>query len=280
MANVKELKQIATRIKRDIIQISSANTGHPGGAIGAAEIIAELYFSRMRHDPKNPDWEDRDRFVLSNGHTCLALYSAMARTGYFSSEELATFRKINSRLQGHPSRHDLPGLETASGPLGQGLSVANGMALAQKLRKSNANIYCLVGDGELQEGQVWEAMMTSAHHKLDNLALIINWNNIQIDGHVKDVMNIEPIDAKFKSFGWNVISIDGHNLEEIKSAFDQFENNVGSPTVVIAKTVLGNGVSYMENEAIWHGKAPSEDEAQKALDEIGESNFENDLIFN
>ncbi len=165
MANLEELQAIATRIKRDIIQLSSANTGHPGGAIGAAEIIAELYFSRLNHDPKNPSWVDRDRFVLSNGHTCLALYSAMARSGYFETKELATFRKVNSRLQGHPSKHDLPGLETSAGPLGQGLSIANGMALAEKLRNSDANVYCLVGDGELQEGQIWEALMTSAHYR-------------------------------------------------------------------------------------------------------------------
>ncbi|GAB2572284.1 transketolase [Gracilibacillus alcaliphilus] len=280
MTNVEELKQIATRIKRDIIQLSAANSGHPGGAIGAAEIIAELYFHRMKQDITNPQWEDRDRFVLSNGHTCLALYSALARKGYIDVEELKTFRKINSRLQGHPSRHDLPEIETASGPLGQGLSVANGMAMAQKLRESSVKVYCLVGDGELQEGQIWEAMMTSAHHRLDNLAMIINWNNIQIDGRVEDVMNIEPLDEKFEAFGWNVISINGHKIEEIQAAFDQFEQTKERPTVIIAKTVLGNGVSYMEHEPIWHGKAPSAEEEKIALKEIGESNFESDLILN
>ncbi|MFC4402503.1 transketolase [Gracilibacillus xinjiangensis] len=278
MQSVEYLERVSKRIKRDIIQLCSANTGHPGGALGAAELFAELYFSRLRHSPENPDWEDRDRFILSNGHICLALYSSLARSGYFDLEELATFRKINSRLQGHPSREDLPGVETASGPLGQGLSIANGMAMAQKLRKSDVKVYCLVGDGEIQEGQIWEAMMTSAHHKLDNLALIINWNNIQIDGLVKDVMNIEPIDEKFKAFGWNVISINGHNLEEIKDAFDQFENNVGSPTVIIAKTILGKGISYMEHKAVWHGKAPSEEEALQALNEIGECGYADDLV--
>ncbi|GAA0310478.1 transketolase [Gracilibacillus halotolerans] len=280
MQSVETLEKIAKRIKRDIIQLTAANTGHPGGAIGAAEIFAELYFSRLRHNPKNPDWEDRDRFILSNGHICLALYSSLARTGYFDVEELRTFRKINSRLQGHPSREDLVGIETASGPLGQGVSIANGIAMAQKLKKSDANVYCLVGDGELQEGQIWEALMTSAHHKLDNVALIVNWNNIQIDGHVKDIMNIEPIDEKFKSFGWNVINIDGHNLSEVKEAFDQFEKNEGSPTAIIAKTVLGNGISYMENKAVWHGQAPSKEQAFQALQEIGETDFGSDLILN
>ncbi len=273
------MKEIATRLKRDIIQLTSANTGHPGGAIGAAEIVAELYFNRLKHDPSNPFWEDRDRFILSNGHICTVLYSAMARSGYFEVEELKTFRKVNSRLQGHPSRHDLPGIETASGPLGQGLSIANGIALSNKLRNNNSKVYCLVGDGELQEGQIWEAAMTSAHYQLDNLVLIINWNDIQIDGHVKDVMNIEPIADKFKSFGWNTIEIDGHNISEIQSALDTFEINNGSPTAIIARTVLGNGVSYMEHEAIWHGKAPSSEEAKQALEEIGTSTFESDLIY-
>ncbi|MDC3418548.1 transketolase [Aquibacillus salsiterrae] len=279
MASIDEIKEISTRIKRDIIQLTSANTGHPGGAIGAADIIAELYFSRLRHDPSNPNWEDRDRFVLSNGHLCTALYSAMARSGYFELSELQTFRKIDSRLQGHPSKHDLPGLETSSGPLGQGLSIANGMALSNRLRNSDAKVYCLVGDGEIQEGQIWEAAMTSSHYNLDNLALIINWNDIQIDGHVKDVMNIEPIAEKFSAFGWNTIEIDGHNVREIKDAFDSFENHRGAPTAIVAKTVIGKGVSYMEHEPIWHGKAPSSDEAKQALDEIGPSRFGEDLIF-
>ncbi|HZH61941.1 MAG TPA: transketolase [Metabacillus sp.] len=279
MTNVKEIKEISTRIKRDVIQLTSNNTGHPGGAIGAADIIAELYFNRMKHDPSNPNLEDRDRFVLSNGHICAALYSAMARSGYFEVDELQTFRKMNSRLQGHPSRKDLPGVETAAGPLGQGLSVANGMALANRLRNNDARVYCLVGDGEIQEGQIWEAAMTSAHYKLDHLALIINWNDIQIDGHVKDVMNIEPIADKFKSFGWNTIEIDGHDLREIQSAFDSFEQHKGEPTAIIARTVIGKGVSYMEHQPIWHGKAPSSEEAKQALDEIGPSSFGEDLIF-
>lgn len=280
MKSVSDIKAISTRIKRDIIQLVAKNTGHPGGALGAADLIAELYFNRMKHDPQNPDKEDRDRFVLSNGHICAALYSAMARSGYFPVEELGTLRKINSRLQGHPSRVDLPGVETSSGPLGQGLSVANGMALANRLKNIDARIYCLVGDGEIQEGQIWEAIMTSAHYKLDKLALIVSWNDIQIDGRVKDVMNIEPIADKFKSFGWHTIEIDGHDLHQIREAFDQFEQHKGAPTAIIARTVIGKGVSYMEHEPIWHGKAPSADEAAQALQEIGPSSYGEDLVLN
>lgn len=280
MKSVSDIKAISTRMKRDIIQLVAKNTGHPGGALGAADLIAELYFNRMKHDPQNPDKEDRDRFVLSNGHICAALYSAMARSGYFPVEELGTLRKINSRLQGHPSRVDLPGVETSSGPLGQGLSVANGMALANRLKNIDARIYCLVGDGEIQEGQIWEAVMTSAHYKLDKLALIVSWNDIQIDGRVKDVMNIEPIADKFKSFGWHTIEIDGHDLHQIREAFDQFEQHKGAPTAIIARTVIGKGVSYMEHEPIWHGKAPSADEAAQALQEIGPSSYGEDLVLN
>lgn len=277
MANTKEINDIALRIKRDVIQLTSMNTGHPGGAIGVAEIIAELYFNRLKHDPKNPDWEERDHFVLSNGHICAALYSAMARSGYFDVDELYTFRKINSRLQAHPSYNDLPGIETSSGPLGQGLSIANGIALANRAKGLDSKVYCLVGDGELQEGQIWEALMTSAHYNLDNVALIISWNDIQIDGKVKDVMNIEPLAEKFESFGWNTIEIDGHDIDEIKEAFDNFENNNGSPTAIIAKTTLGKGVSYMEDLPKWHGTAPSKEEAQQALQELGASTFGQDL---
>lgn len=277
MTNTKDIYDIARRIKRDVVQLTSMNTGHPGGAIGVAEIIAELYFNRLRHDPKNPDWENRDHFILSNGHICAALYSAMARSGYFDVDELYTFRKINSRLQAHPSKNDLPGIETSAGPLGQGLSIANGIALANRANNLDSKVYCLVGDGELQEGQIWEALMTSAHYHLDQVALIVSWNDIQIDGHVKDVMNIEPLTEKFESFGWHTIEIDGHDVEEVKSAFDQFENNHGSPTAIIARTVLGKGVSYMENKAKWHGTAPSIEEAQQALDELGESSFGTDL---
>jgi len=279
LKSVDEIKEISTRIKRDVIQLTSHNTGHPGGAIGAADIIAELYFNRMNHDPKNPDMEDRDRFVLSNGHICAALYSAMARSGYFPLEELKTLRKINSRLQGHPSRKDLPGVETSSGPLGQGLSIANGFALGNRMKNIDARVYCFVGDGEIQEGQIWEAVMTAAHYKLDRLCLIISWNDIQIDGRVKDVMNIEPIADKFKAFGWNTLEIDGHNLQQIRAAFDLFEQHRGQPTAIIARTVIGKGVSYMEHQPLWHGKAPSAEEAAQALLEIGPSRFGEDLVF-
>lgn len=277
MTTIKDIHEIALRIKRDVIQLTAMNTGHPGGAIGVAEIIAELYFNRLKHNPQNPDWEERDYFILSNGHICAALYSAMARTGYFNIDELFTFRKINSRLQAHPSKIDLPGIETSSGPLGQGLSIANGIALANRMKGIDSKVYCLVGDGELQEGQIWEAAMTSSHYQLDQLALIISWNDIQIDGHVKDVMNIEPLADKFNSFGWNTVEIDGHDIQEVQSTFDEFENNTGAPTAIIAKTVLGNGISFMENKAKWHGTSPSPEEAKQALTEIGTSSFGTDL---
>ncbi|MBX6353501.1 MAG: transketolase [Thermoflavifilum sp.] len=273
-----DMVEVARRIRRDVIQmIAASQSGHPGGALGAAEILSVLYFDKMNHNPKNPDWPARDRFVLSNGHICAALYSALARSGYFPVEELLTFRRLNSRLQGHPSRHDLPGIETAAGPLGQGLSIANGMALGLRLQNVDAKVYCLVGDGEIQEGQFWEAAMTSAHYRLNNLALILSWNGLQIDGAVADVKNMEPIAAKFQAFGWNVVEIDGHDIPQIQQAFEEFSRSHNQPTAIIARTVMGKGVSFMEDKALWHGKAPSRDEAARALQEIGPSSFGEDL---
>jgi transketolase len=274
------LSQIARRIRRDVIQmIASSKSGHIGGALGIAEMMTVLYFEKMKHRPDRPEWEERDRFLLSNGHVCAALYSALARAGYFPAEELLTFRKINSRLQGHPSRHDrLPGIETASGPLGQGLSIANGVALGLRLKKIDANVFCLVGDGEMQEGQFWEAAMTAAHYRLNRLVLIVNWNELQIDGKVQDVKNLDPVADKFAAFGWHVLDIDGHSIDQIREAIDRSRSgNIDKPHVIIARTVMAKGVPFMENQAIWHGKVPSADEAQQALEAVGPSEAFADL---
>ncbi|HYM68307.1 MAG TPA: transketolase [bacterium] len=259
----------AAQIRRDVIvQTVVAASGHPGGALGAAEILATLYFRELRHDPAAPDWPDRDRFVLSNGHLCAGLYSALARTGYFPPAELLTFRRIGSRLQGHPSHVDLPGVETSGGPLGQGLSVANGIALGVRLKRMPARVYCLVGDGELQEGQIWEAAMTAAHYRLDHVCLIVNDNGLQIDGATSLVKRVDPIAPRFQAFGWRVQEIDGHDLDAIAGAFERFHETRGLPTAIIAKTVMGRGVSFMEGDAKWHGTAPSEDQAVRALREL------------
>ena len=277
---MNDLAQVARRIRRDVIQmIASSNSGHIGGALGIAEIMAVLYFEKMRHSPENPNWEGRDRFLLSNGHVCAAMYSALARSGYFPAEELLTFRKINSRLQGHPSRHDhLPGIETASGPLGQGLSIANGMALGLRMEKSDAQVFCLVGDGEIQEGQFWEAVMTSAHYKLNRMVLIVNWNELQIDGTVQDVKSLDRAGERFAAFGWNVLDIDGHDIDQIREAIDRTRSDdSGKPHVIIARTLMAKGVPFMENQAIWHGKVPSADETRRALDIVGPSEAFADL---
>lgn len=265
------LERAAAQIRRDVvIQCVANRSGHPGGALGAAEVIAALYFRVLRHDPARPDWPERDRFVLSNGHLCAALYSAMARTGYFPPEELLTFRRINSRLQGHPARADLPGIETSAGPLGQGLSVANGMALALRLRGLQSRVYCLVGDGELQEGQIWEAVMTAAQYRLDHVCLIVMDNGLQIDGEVARIKNVRPIAGRLGAFGWHAVDVDGHDLDAVLDAFLIFHRTRGQPTAIVARTVMGKGVSYMENRAEWHGKAPSWDQALQALRELPE----------
>lgn len=277
---MNDLAQVARRIRRDVIQmIASSNSGHIGGALGIAEIMAVLYFEKMRHSPENPNWEYRDRFLLSNGHVCAALYSALARSGYFPPEELLTFRKINSRLQGHPSRHDhLPGIETASGPLGQGLSIANGIALGLRLEQTDAQVFCLVGDGEIQEGQFWEAAMTAAHYKLNRLVLIVNWNELQIDGTVQDVKSLDRAGDRFAAFGWNVLDIDGHDIDQVREAIDRTRgDDSGKPHVIIARTLMAKGVPFMENQAIWHGKVPSADEARRALEAVGASEAFADL---
>jgi len=263
------LERAAAQIRRDVIvQTVVARSGHPGGALGIADIVAALYFGYLRHDPSNPEWEDRDRFVLSNGHCCAALYSALARSGYFPAEELLTFRSIGGRLQGHPARVDLPGVETSAGPLGQGLSVAIGMALAARLRTSDARACCLLGDGELQEGQVWEAAMTAAHYRLDRMCAIVSDNGLQIDGPTRLVKDVAPIARRFEAFGWSVVEIDGHDLDAIQRALDQFHATTGRPTAIVATTTMGKGVAFMEGQARWHGKPPSEPEALDALEQL------------
>ena len=260
--NIDELKKKAKQARKDILEMTcEAGSGHPGGSLSATDIIVTLYFHKMRHNPRKPDWPDRDRFVLSKGHACPALYSVLARAGYFPVSKLKTLRKLGSILQGHPERDRCPGIEASTGPLGQGLSFANGIALAGKLDKKNYRVYVLLGDGECQEGQVWEAAMTSSHYKLDNLTAIIDSNKLQIDGQVSKVKNIQPIKEKFNAFGWNTIEIDGHNYKEIIKALDS--TSKGKPTAIIANTVKGKGVHCMENKAEWHGKACSQEQKKK-----------------
>jgi transketolase len=270
MDKYSDLRKIASTLRTDIIEmLKEAKSGHPGGSLSACEIITALYFKEMRVDSNNPEWPDRDRFVLSKGHGAPVLYAALAEKGFFSKEELLRLRKTGAMLQGHPDMKGTPGVDMTTGSLGQGLAAANGMALAGKLDKKDYRVYVLIGDGEAQEGIIWEAAMFSAHYKLDNLTVFMDHNGLQIDGLNKEVMNIEPIDEKFRAFGWHVINIDGHSFEDIFSALEEAKNTKGKPTMIIARTVKGKGVSFMENKADWHGKAPSEEEAKKAIDEIG-----------
>ena len=267
--DIKELQQIASKIRKGILEcVYSGQSGHPGGSLSIADIMAVLYFNQMNIDEKNPKWEDRDRLVLSKGHCSPALYSTLANRGFFDVENLKTFRKLDSNLQGHPDMNKVEGVDMTSGSLGQGLSVANGMAIAGKLDKKDYRVYCILGDGEIEEGEVWEAAMTSSKYKLDNLCVIVDNNNLQIDGTIEEVMNSYPIDEKFKSFGFQIINIDGHNIQEIIDAFDVAKNIKDKPTCIIAKTIKGKGVSYMENQVGWHGKAPNEEEYNKACEEI------------
>ena len=267
--NISELKKIANEVRIGIIEeVYSAQSGHPGGSLSIADILTVLYFNVMNIEEKKPNMPNRDRLVLSKGHASPALYSVLANRGFFEKDKLKTFRKIDSNLQGHPDKNKVKGVDMTTGSLGQGLSAANGMALAGKLNKSNYRVYCILGDGELEEGQIWEAAMTSHHYKLDNLCVIVDNNNLQIDGKVEDVMNIYPIVDKFKSFGFETIQIDGHNITQIMEALGQARKIKGKPTAIIAKTIKGKGVSYMENQAGWHGKAPNEDEYKRAINEL------------
>lgn len=270
MLNVDSVAQAAREMRIDIIKgISAAGSGHPGGSLSAVDIIATLYFYKMKVDPKNPKMEDRDKFVLSKGHAGPALYAALGVKGFFEREEMYQLRKIGSRFQGHPDMKKVPGVEMSTGSLGQGFSAAVGMALAGKLDGRKSKVYALLGDGEIQEGIVWEAAMSAAHYKLDNLVAILDNNGLQIDGKNEDVMTVEPIQEKFASFGWNVIPVDGHDIEAIAKALDQADEVDSKPTFILARTVKGKGVSFMEGEAGWHGKAPNAEETAKALAELG-----------
>lgn len=268
--SIEEMKEMAKTVRKDVLKmICESGSGHPGGSLSSTDLLVTLYFNKMKHNPLKPDWEDRDRFILSKGHICPALYSVLARAGYYSADELFSLRKMFSRLQGHPALNkNLPGIEVSSGSLGQGLSVACGIAIGAKSNKKDFKVYCLTGDGELQEGQIWEAAMTADHYKLDNLICIVDKNNLQIDGQVKDVMNIDPLTDKFKAFNWHTIDCDGHSIEELFKAFDEAKHYKGKPICIIAHTVKGKGVSFMENVAGWHGKAPSKDECEMALKEL------------
>lgn len=268
--DIQKLKETAAVIRQDIISmLTESASGHPGGSLSATDIVTALYFSEMKVDPNNPKCEDRDRFVLSKGHGAPVLYAALAERGYFEKKHLLTLRKLGSMLQGHPNMNDTPGVDMSTGSLGQGLSAANGMALAGKLDKKDYRVYVVTGDGELEEGQIWEAAMTSAHYKLDNLTVFVDNNHLQIDGKVSDVMNPEPIADKFKAFGWNVVEINGHDFEEIFKAIDNAKSTKGMPTVIVSNTVKGKGVSFMENQAGWHGTAPSKEQCDQALKELG-----------
>ncbi len=270
ITDVKELQEKARLIRRGILTaVYSANSGHPGGSLSIADILAVLYFNEMNIDEKNPKWSKRDRFVLSKGHASPALYSTLANRGFFPVEDLKTFRGINSNLQGHPDMNKVPGVDMSTGSLGQGLSAANGMAISAKLDNEDYRVYCILGDGEVEEGQVWEAASSSAKYKLDNLCVIVDNNNLQIDGKVSEIMGEYPIEKKFESFGFQIICIDGHNIEEILSAFEVARNVKGKPVCIVAKTIKGKGVSYMEDEVSWHGKAPNEEQYKKAIEELG-----------
>lgn len=265
----QELKEIAVEIRQLIIKtLLEAGSGHSAGPLGMTDIFTAMYFHILKHDPKNPDWIDRDRLILSNGHICPVLYVTMARAGYFPIEELKTLRKINSRLQGHPHRGALPGIESTSGPLGEGISQAIGMALAARLDKRKSQIYCLTSDGEHQEGNTWEAIMSAAKFNLDNLTVIIDRNNIQIDGTTEHVMPLETLRYKYESFNWHVIEMDGNNIEMFVNAIREARAIHEKPTVIIAHTIPGLGVDFMENDYTWHGKPPNQEEAKKALEEL------------
>ncbi|PIR06526.1 MAG: transketolase [Candidatus Komeilibacteria bacterium CG11_big_fil_rev_8_21_14_0_20_36_20] len=267
--SVKELKNTANLIRQDIIKmLARAGSGHPGGSLGLADILTVLYFSVLNHIPSQPNNPRRDRLILSNGHVCPALYATLARARYFPLVKLKTLRQINSQLQGHPHNLSLPGVETSSGPLGQGISQAVGMALAGQMDKGDYSIFCLTSDGEHDEGQLWEAVMTAAKYQLGNLINIVDRNNIQIDGYTKDIMPLKPLKQKYSAFGWQVMEMNGHNLKQIISVLNRARRVKNKPVVIIAHTVLGKGVDFMENKFIWHGQAPNQKETTKALQQL------------
>jgi transketolase len=267
--DIKSLEERAKVIRRHVIRmLAKAGSGHPGSSLSTVDILVSLYYHKLRHDPRQPLLPDRDRFILSKGHACPALYAVLAECGYFGIESLDTLRQFKSILQGHPCRKTTPGIEISGGSLGQGLSVGLGIALAAKLDKRDYRTYVMLGDGEIEEGQVWEAAMAASHYKADNLCAIVDQNGLQIDGFIHEVMSSYPIPDKWRGFGWHVIEIDGHNYRSIIDAFDKAETIKGCPTVVVAKTIKGKGVSFMENQVDWHGKAPSKEEAERALAEL------------
>ena len=273
--NRTELEKIAVEVRKGIIVgTHAAKAGHPGGSLSAADIFTYLYFEEMNIDPANPRMEERDRFVLSKGHTAPGLYAALANRGYFPVEDLKTLRHTGSYLQGHPDMKHIPGVDMSSGSLGQGLSCAVGMALAGKMDEKAYRVYALCGDGELEEGQIWEACMFAGHRKLDNLVVIVDNNNLQIDGSLDEVCSPYPIDRKFEAFNFHVISVDGNDFDELRKAFDEARQTKGMPTAIIAQTVKGKGVSFMENQVGWHGKAPNDEEYQIAMEELGKAGEE------
>ena len=267
--NTLELKKIANEVRKGIItSVHSAKAGHPGGSLSAAELYTYLYFEEMNVDPQNPDDPKRDRFVLSKGHTAPGYYAALAHRGFFPVEDLVTLRHVGSYLQGHPCMQHIPGVDMSSGSLGQGISAAVGMAISAQLNKADYRVYTLLGDGEIQEGQVWEAAMLAGHRNLDNLVVIVDNNGLQIDGNIADVCSPYPIDKKFEAFNFHVINIDGHNFDEIAAAFKEAKETKGQPTAIIAKTVKGKGVSFMENQASWHGAAPNDEQFAVAMEDL------------
>jgi transketolase len=267
--DIDALKDKARGLRIEILKmLAQAGSGHTGGSLSAADIVTVLYNHTLRHDPSNPQWRERDRFILSKGHAAPVLYAALAQSGYFDREILGTLRRIGSPLQGHPCSCKLPGVEISTGSLGQGLSIANGIAIGLRMDGLSSRVYCLLGDGEIQEGQVWEAAMTAAHYRLDNLCAIIDNNGLQIDGHCCDVMHIEPIVDKWESFGWHVMDIDGHDIRAIVDAMDKAETLKGKPSMIVARTVKGKGVSFFEGKVEYHGLAPTGDELTLALKEL------------
>jgi transketolase len=267
--DIAVLREKANTLRIEILKmLTEAGSGHTGGSLSAADIVTALYFYKMRHHPNDPKWIERDRFILSKGHAAPVLYAALALSGYFDKSLLSTLRKLGSPLQGHPCSRKLPGIEISTGSLGQGLSIANGIAMGLKLDKLSSRVYCLLGDGEIQEGQVWEAAMTASHYNLDNLCAIIDNNGLQIDGHCCDVMCVEPIVNKWAAFGWHVLDINGHDMEAIVSALNEAETLQGKPTMIVARTVKGKGVSFFEGKVEYHGLAPTHEELEKALKEL------------
>lgn len=264
-----DIQDIAKQMRIDIVKmLATAGSGHPGGSLSAADILAVLYFDTMNVNPKNPDDPDRDRLVLAKGHAAPALYAALAEKGFFPREDLITLRKPDSYLQGHPNMTITPGVDMSTGSLGQGLSVANGMALAGRLDKRDYYVYCIMGDGEIQEGQVWEAAMSAGHYKLDHVIAFVDHNNLQIDGTNGDVMTVSPIEAKFEAFGWQALTVDGHDYQALADAIATAKESTGKPTVIVCETVKGKGVSFMENQVGWHGVAPTPEQAEQALAEL------------